>query len=156
MCRRDSDQNARLARLDWSREQRLALRARLVLKPACARAVHAPERIVVFLPLGSEDDAIRAQGLEIGAKRFSLWCRTLGFASFNSYGHDAYAPTRKRRFRDGLKESVDMASRARVMLAMEIMDYPLMNSISKALGWCSLPQPRGSALSGISATHCPR
>ncbi len=27
-----------------------------------------------------------------------------------------------------------MASRAQVTLAMEIMDYPLMNSISKALG----------------------
>ncbi|WP_257585456.1 TIM barrel protein, partial [Salmonella enterica] len=29
----------------------------------------------------------------------------------------------------------DMASRAQVTLAMEIMDYPLMNSISKALGY---------------------
>ena len=28
-----------------------------------------------------------------------------------------------------------MASRAQVTLAMEIMDYPLMNSISKALGY---------------------
>ena len=34
-----------------------------------------------------------------------------------------------------LKESVEMASRAQVTLAMEIMDYPLMNSISKALGY---------------------
>ena len=41
----------------------------------------------------------------------------------------------RRRFRDGLKESVEMASRAQVTLAMEIMDYPLMNSISKALGY---------------------
>ena len=41
----------------------------------------------------------------------------------------------RRRFRDGLKQSVEMASRAQVTLAMEIMDYPLMNSISKALGY---------------------
>ncbi|WP_411904844.1 TIM barrel protein, partial [Salmonella enterica] len=39
------------------------------------------------------------------------------------------------RVRDGLKESVDMAGRAQVTLAMEIMDYPLMTSISKALGY---------------------
>ena len=50
------------------------------------------------------------------------------------YYQEANNETR-RRFRDGLKESVEMASRAQVTLAMEIMDYPLMNSISKALGY---------------------
>lgn len=53
-------------------------------------------------------------------------------AGYDVYYQQANDETR-RRFRDGLKQSVEMASRARVTLAMEIMDYPLMNSISKAL-----------------------
>lgn len=38
-------------------------------------------------------------------------------------------------FCDGLKESVDMVSCVQVMLVMEIMDYLLMNFISKVLGY---------------------
>ncbi len=55
-------------------------------------------------------------------------------AGYDVYYQQANDETR-RRFREGLKESVEMASRAQVTLAMEIMDYPLMNSISKALGY---------------------
>ncbi|EMQ8325090.1 TPA: L-ribulose-5-phosphate 3-epimerase [Escherichia coli] len=74
----------RLSRLDWSREQRLALVNAIV------------------------ETGVRVPSMCLSAHR---------------------------RFRDGLKESVEMASRAQVTLAMEIMDYPLMNSISKALGY---------------------
>ncbi|EFW7933185.1 L-ribulose-5-phosphate 3-epimerase [Shigella flexneri] len=76
--------NERLSRLDWSREQRLALVNAIV------------------------ETGVRVPSMCLSAHR---------------------------RFRDGLKESVEMASRAQVTLAMEIMDYPLMNSISKALGY---------------------
>jgi L-ribulose-5-phosphate 3-epimerase len=60
--------------------------------------------------------------------------RVIQLAGYDVYYQEANDETR-RRFRDGLKESVEMASRAQVTLAMEIMDYPLMNSISKALGY---------------------
>ncbi len=60
--------------------------------------------------------------------------RVIQLAGYDVYYQQANDETR-RRFREGLKESVEMASRARVTLAMEIMDYPLMNSISKALGY---------------------
>ncbi|MCL7666965.1 L-ribulose-5-phosphate 3-epimerase UlaE, partial [Klebsiella pneumoniae] len=60
--------------------------------------------------------------------------RVIQLAGYDVYYQEANNETR-RRFRDGLKESVEMASRAQVTLAMEIMDYPLMNSISKALGY---------------------
>jgi L-ribulose-5-phosphate 3-epimerase len=89
-------------------------------------------------PLGSEDDAVRAQGLEIMRKAIQLaqdvGIRVIQLAGYDVYYQEANNETR-RRFRDGLKESVEMASRAQVTLAMEIMDYPLMNSISKALGY---------------------
>lgn len=96
------------------------------------------EVIKEHFPLGSEDDAVRAQGLEIMRKAIQfaqdVGIRVIQLAGYDVYYQEANNETR-RRFRDGLKESVEMASRAQVTLAMEIMDYPLMNSISKALGY---------------------
>ncbi|SUH40202.1 L-ribulose-5-phosphate 3-epimerase UlaE [Salmonella enterica subsp. enterica] len=72
--------DARLARLDWSREQRLALVSAVaetgVRVPSMCLSAHRR------FPLGSEDDAVRAQGWRLCVKRFSLR-RTSGFASFN-------------------------------------------------------------------------
>lgn len=118
----------RLARLDWSREQRLALVSAIaetgVRVPSMCLSAHRR------FPLGSEDDAVRAQGLEIMRKaiRFAqdVGIRVIQLAGYDVYYQEANNETR-RRFRDGLKESVEMASRAQVTLAMEIMDYPLMN-----------------------------
>ena len=128
--------DARLARLDWSREQRLALIAAIaetgVRVPSMCLSAHRR------FPLGSEDDDVRRQGLEIMRKAIQfaqdIGIRVIQLAGYDVYYQQANDETR-RRFRDGLKESVEMASRAQVTLAMEIMDYPLMNSISKALGY---------------------
>jgi len=126
----------RLSRLDWSCEQRLAL-----VRAIAETGVRVPSMCLSAhrrFPLGSEDDAVRAQGLQIMRKAIRLaqdvGIRVIQLAGYDVYYQEASDETR-RRFRDGLKESVDMASRAQVMLAMEIMDYPLMNSISKALGY---------------------
>ena len=118
----------RLARLDWSRDQRLALVSAIaetgVRVPSMCLSAHRR------FPLGSEDDAVRAEGLEIMRKaiRFAqdVGIRVIQLAGYDVYYQEANDETR-RRFRDGLKESVEMASRAQ--------DYPLMNSISKALGY---------------------
>ncbi len=88
-------------------------------------------------PLGSEDDAVRGRGSRLCVKPSSsplTLALAIQLAGYDVYYQEANNETR-RRFRDGLKESVEMASRAQVTLAMEIMDYPLMNSISKALGY---------------------
>ncbi len=128
--------DARLARLDWSPEQRLAL-----VKAVAETGVRVPSMCLSAhrrFPLGSEDDAVRHQGLEIMRKAIQLaqdvGIRVIQLAGYDVYYQQANDETR-RRFRDGLKQSVEMASRAQVTLAMEIMDYPLMNSISKALGY---------------------
>lgn len=128
--------DARLARLDWNREQRLALVAAIadtgIRVPSMCLSAHRR------FPLGSEDDAVREQGLGIMRKAIQfaqdIGIRVIQLAGYDVYYQQANNETR-RRFRDGLKESVEMASRAQVTLAMEIMDYPLMNSISKALGY---------------------
>ncbi|MCI1899994.1 MAG: L-ribulose-5-phosphate 3-epimerase [Enterobacter sp.] len=128
--------DGRLARLDWNREERLALVSAVaetgVRVPSMCLSAHRR------FPLGSEDDAVRDQGLDIMRKAIKfaqdVGIRVIQLAGYDVYYQDANDETR-RRFRDGLKESVEMASRAQVTLAMEIMDYPLMNSISKALGY---------------------
>lgn len=126
----------RLARLDWSREQRFSLVQAIadtgVRVPSICLSAHRR------YPLGSEDDEIRNQGLEIMRKAIKfaqdVGVRVIQLAGYDVYYQQANDETR-RRFREGLTLAVEMASRAQVTLAMEIMDYPLMNSISKAMGY---------------------
>ncbi len=105
--------DARPARLDWSREQRPALVSAVaetgVRVPSMCLSAHRR------FPLGSEDDAVRAQGLEIMRKAIQfaqdVGIRVIQLAGYDVYYQQANDETRCR-FRDGLKESVDMASRA--------------------------------------------
>ncbi|WP_312926546.1 L-ribulose-5-phosphate 3-epimerase, partial [Pseudescherichia sp.] len=113
--------DARLARLSWSQEQRLAL-----VKAVADTGVRVPSMCLSAhrrFPLGSEDDAVRTQGLEIMRRAIQLaqdvGIRVIQLAGYDVYYQQANDETR-RRFRDGLKESVEMASRAQVTLAMEI------------------------------------
>ncbi len=126
----------RLARLDWSREQRMSL-----VQAVAQTGVRVPSMCLSAhrrYPLGSEDDEVRNQGLEIMRKAIEfaqdVGIRVIQLAGYDVYYQQANNETR-RRFREGLALSVEMASRAQVTLAMEIMDYPLMNSISKAMGY---------------------
>ncbi|WP_279049643.1 L-ribulose-5-phosphate 3-epimerase [Cedecea davisae] len=126
----------RLARLDWSREQRMAL-----VEAVAETGVRVPSMCLSAhrrYPLGSEDDEVRNRGLEIMRKAIALaqdvGIRVIQLAGYDVYYQQANNKTRCR-FRDGLQQAVEMAARAQVTLAMEIMDYPLMNSISKALGY---------------------
>ncbi|MFP2420427.1 L-ribulose-5-phosphate 3-epimerase [Pseudescherichia vulneris] len=128
--------DARLSRLEWRREQKLAL-----INAVAETGVKVPSMCLSAhrrFPLGSEDDAVREQGLDIMRRAIQfaqdVGIRVIQLAGYDVYYQQANNETR-RRFREGLKESVEMASRAQVTLAMEIMDYPLMNSISKALGY---------------------
>lgn len=107
--------DARLARLDWSPEQRLAL-----VKAVAETGVRVPSMCLSAhrrFPLGSEDDAVRHQGLEIMRKAIQLaqdvGIRVIQLAGYDVYYQQANDETR-RRFRDGLKQSVEMASRAQV------------------------------------------
>ena len=130
------ESDGRLARLDWSAERRLAL-----VSAVAASGVRVPSMCLSAhrrFPLGSEDDVVRALGLQIMQKAIRLaqdtGIRVIQLAGYDVYYQQANDNTRER-FREGLKQVVEMASRAQVTLAMEIMDYPLMNSISKALGY---------------------
>lgn len=130
------ESDGRLARLEWSAEQRMA-----VINAIARTGIRIPSMCLSAhrrFPLGAEDDETRNRGLDIMQKAIvlaqDLGIRVIQLAGYDVWYEQANARTRER-FREGLKLAVKMASRAQVMLAMEIMDYPLMNSISKALGY---------------------
>ena len=60
--------------------------------------------------------------------------RTLQLAGYDVY-YEPSTPDTLARFREGLAWAADVASAAEVMLAVEIMDTPLMGSITKWLAW---------------------
>lgn len=97
----------RLSRLDWSREQRLALVSAVaetgVRVPSMCLSAHRR------FPLGSEDDAVRTQGLEIMRKAIQfaqdVGIRVIQLAGYDVYYQQANDETRCR-FRDGLKRAL--------------------------------------------------
>ncbi len=81
------ERDGRLARLDWSREQRLAL-----VSAVAASGVRVPSMCLSAhrrFPLGSEDDATRARGLEIMRKAIRL-AQDAGIRVIQLAGYDVY------------------------------------------------------------------
>jgi len=128
--------DARLARLDWTRDERRAFRFAVedsgVSVPSICLSAHRR------FPLGSADPAQRGRAREIMRKAIDLatavGVRTLQLAGYDVY-YEPSTPDSLARFRDGLAWAADEASAAQVMLAVEIMDTPLMGSITKWLAW---------------------
>ncbi len=133
----------RLARLDWSREERLS----------CVSSMYAHDIRIPSIclsghrrfPLGSHDPEIRAKGREIMRKAVDL-AVDLGVRVIQLAGYDVYYEESDEQtlqwFREGLAEAVSYAAREQVMLAMEIMDTPLMSSITRYLTYKEeLPSP---------------
>lgn len=126
----------RLARLDWTLDERLALvRATLetgVRVPSMCLSGHRR------FPFGSHDPAIAAQARAVMEKAIGLardcGVRTIQLAGYDVYYEDQDAGTLSR-FEDSLRWAVDRAAAAQVMLAVEIMDTAFMNSISRWKAW---------------------
>jgi len=122
----------RLARLEWSLSERLAFSRSIVQSPLTVptMCLSGHRRF----PLGSHDPEIRQQALIIMEKaiRFAVdtGIRTIQLAGYDVYYEDGDADTRNW-YLDNMGLCLDMAAREQVMLAMEIMDHPFMNSILK-------------------------
>lgn len=125
----------RMARLDWSLAERLdlvrAAREEGVPVPSICLSAHRR------CPFGSADAALRAQADEVMRKGIAL-AGDLGVRVIQLAGYDVYYGERssrdsRARFVEGLQRSVEHAAAHQVMLAVEIMDTPFMNSITKYL-----------------------
>lgn len=124
----------RMARLLWSREQRHALRdvAETCGVPIRSMCLSAHRRF----PFGSADPAIRAKAREL-ADRAVEFADDMGIRVIQLAGYDVYyEPSTERSvaaFFEGMQYVAQLAGRYQVMHAMEIMDTPFMNSITKHL-----------------------
>ncbi len=120
----------RLARLDWSLEQRKAFNRTVLQSPLTvpSMCLSGHRRF----PFGSRDPDIRRQALVIMQKAIGLavdtGIRTIQLAGYDVYYEPSDQDTRDR-YIEGMQKSLEIAAREQVMLAVEIMDHPFMNSI---------------------------
>ena len=128
------EKDERLNRLDWSRSQKKELldaiwQSSVPLKSMCLSGHRR-------FPFGSADPKVRECAKDIMKKAIDFSCE-LGIRVIQLAGYDVYyeksTPDSVRRFKEGMEWSAEQAEKAQVMLAMEIMDTPFMNSISKHL-----------------------
>jgi hexulose-6-phosphate isomerase len=89
-------------------------------------------------PFGSHDPEVAARARDIMAKAIGL-ARDCGIRTVQLAGYDVYYEEQDAgtltRFEDGLQWAVERAAAAQVMLAVEIMDTPFINSITKWKAW---------------------
>jgi len=131
--------DARLARLDWTAEERMEL----------VRTIHEiglPIRTMCLsghrkYPLGSHDPAVRARGMEIMRKAVDLavdlGVRIIQLAGYDVYYEEGDAETRAF-FAENLKASVEYAAQRSVTMGFETMETPFMDTISKAMNYVTL------------------
>lgn len=133
------EQDARLSRLDWTKEERLE-----IVKAIYETGVQIPS--ICFsghrrFPLGSNDPSIEEKSLELMEKCIELagdlGVRTIQLAGYDVYYEEKNSETRAR-FLKNLKKSLAMAAKKQVTLAIEIMDDPFINSIEKHLAVAKL------------------
>jgi L-ribulose-5-phosphate 3-epimerase/hexulose-6-phosphate isomerase len=126
------ESDERRSRLDWSDEEVYGLR-RLCEEyqvPFQSMCLSAHRKF----PFGSADPKVREQAVIHMEKAITLAYK-LGIRTIQLAGYDVYYEpadkTTHQRFIEGMKLSAQLAERAGVMLAVEIMDTNYLNSLSK-------------------------
>ncbi|MDO4435078.1 MAG: L-ribulose-5-phosphate 3-epimerase [Cardiobacteriaceae bacterium] len=124
----------RLARLDWSKDERLAL-----VRACLETGISVPSMCLSGhrrFPLGSHDESIREKAYEIMEKAIQLavdcGIRVIQLAGYDVYYEEQDEGTQKR-FVEGLKWAVERAASYGVTLSVEIMDTKYMSSITRWL-----------------------
>ncbi len=137
------ESDERLDRLDWSdqtiEEIRSYMKETGIVIPTMCLSGHRR------FPFGSKDEKTREKAFEIMEKGIllaqKLGVRCIQLATYDVYYEESDEET-KARFLDGMKKSVEMASRAGVILAMEIMDTPFVGTILRAMHYIKeIPSP---------------
>jgi len=126
----------RLARLDWTREEKENLRR------ACYEAGIGIQSMCLSghrrFPFGSKDPQVRARAHEIMEKAIDF-CHDTGIRVIQLAGYDLYyeesTAESVKLFREAMAWSAKKAEEKQIMLAMEIMDTPFLNSISKHMAY---------------------
>lgn len=126
--------DAKLARLDMPREERLKL-VRTMYE------VGVPIRTMCLsghrkYPLGSSDPAVCQRGMEIMEKAIQL-ADDLGIRIIQLAGYDVYyeesSEETRARFEKNLRKAMLMAARAGVLMGFETMETEFVNTTAKAM-----------------------
>lgn len=133
----------RLARLQWDQAQRRELHRALeetgmYFQSMCLSGHRR-------FPYGSADPAVREKAHWL-MEQAILFAREFGIHVIQLAGYDVYyepsTPESRTRFVEGLQEACRLAETYQVMLAMEIMDTPLMSTITRYMEYKKLlPSP---------------
>ncbi|WGE41929.1 L-ribulose-5-phosphate 3-epimerase [Actinobacillus equuli] len=126
----------RLARLDWTKEQRIEL-----VKAIINTGVTIPSMCLSGhrrFPFGARDEATRQKAYEIMEKAIQL-AVDLGIRTIQLAGYDVYYEEQDEgtieRFQQGLEWATELAASNQVTLAVEIMDTKFMSSIKRWKKW---------------------
>lgn len=133
------ESDERIARLSWDARRREELRTLSVKlgMPIRSMCLSAHRRY----PFGSADPGIRAKAREISERAVTL-AEDLGIRVIQLAGYDVYyepsTAQSVRAFLEGMQYVSGLGARYQIMHAVEIMDTPFMNSITKYLEYESL------------------
>ena len=129
----------KLARLDWTEEERLELVREM-------RRTGVPIRSMCLsghrkYPFGSADPAVRERSMQIMEKAIQL-ADDLGIRIIQLAGYDVYyeesTPDSVRLFKENLAKATEMAAAKGVVLAFETMETEFMNTTSKSMEYVNL------------------
>lgn len=124
----------KLARLDWSKEERrelvdLMYQIGVPIRTMCLSGHRK-------YPIGSNDPKICARGMEIMEKAIQLaddlGIRIIQLAGYDVYYEESTSET-VQRFEKNLKKCERMAARAGIVLGFETMETEFMNTVEKAM-----------------------
>ncbi len=139
------ESDERLARLSWSKAQRLAL-----VEAVLETGIRIPSMCLSGhrrFPFGSHDPALRQRAFDVMEQAIQL-AKDVGIRTIQLAGYDVYYEEQDEgtlaRFSEGMQWAVERAAAAQVMLAVEIMDTAFMNSIGKWKAWDACWPRRGS------------
>ena len=128
------EKDAKLARLDWTRDERLELVRTM-------KEVGLPIRSMCLsghrkYPLGATDPAVRARGMEIMEKAImladDLGIRIIQLAGYDVYYEESTAQT-KAMFLENLKKATEMAAVRGILMGFETMETDFMNTVWKSM-----------------------
>ncbi len=128
------ESEARQARLDWSACERASLRDAIAQSgvPLTTMCLSAHRKF----PYGSADAATRAEAQTIMEKAVQLavdvGVRVIQLAGYYVY-YEAHLPDSRARYRDGLWDGLQVASKASVTLALENVDGDDVMSVTRAM-----------------------
>ncbi|SFL46701.1 L-ribulose-5-phosphate 3-epimerase [Pelosinus propionicus] len=135
------ESESKLERLHWNRYQKSELLQGILATgiPILSMCLSGHRKY----PMGSESNSTRQRSLDIMEKaiQFSvdLGIRVIQLAGYDVY-YEAGNEKTKELYCESMRQSVELASKANVILAIENMDHPFMNSISKVMEYIDLYQ----------------